>query len=104
MALCEVICVTDVSGKLEHSVDWAQRFFGQRGVDAHFGSAVAQTVAQLCEGVELHVCAVVAGTCAVGRRYGNEILFRCFLAHLVENAGFGCDDEILGLTLERVSQ
>ena len=56
-----MVIIVYKSGELEHAVDGTEGFFGEIGADMHLRLAVAQAVAELGEGIELHVCAVVAG-------------------------------------------
>lgn len=90
----------------EHTVDRPYSLGGHLRVDPDFGGEVAQTVAQLLQGVELHVGAVVAA--ASGRRLGllggrgDESLFRAEGSHLVEDTALGCDDKLPGVAFDGI--
>lgn len=86
-----------MSAEGEHTLDGTAGALGQGRVDRYLGSLVAQAVAQLDEGVELHVRAVVAGAGAVGWRGGDECLAGTCLAHLVQDAALGGDDKLGGI-------
>jgi ACR3 family arsenite transporter len=82
-----------LAGLLEHS---QQRGLGAGAggfVQLHSGGEVGEAVAELLEGVELHVTAVRTGAAVGGA--GDEVFVGALLAQAVQHAAFGDDDDVL---------
>ena len=74
------------------------------GIHKDFGELIFQAIVEFLHRVQAHEVAFVAGTGAVGRRCGNERFVGALLAHLVDDAAFGGDDELAFGGLDRMFQ
>ena len=74
------------------------------GIHKDFGEFIFQAVVEFLHRVQAHEVAFVAGAGAVGRRCGNKRFVGALLAHFVDDAAFGSDDELAFGGLDRIFQ